>query len=89
MGETQNPHALGCAQDPDEVFELMEPPPDDFDPFTDTPVSKRKFTTRGDAHANGFWHCSVHIWIVDTASSSILLQKRSQKKDTFPGRVSS
>ena len=85
---TKNPHALDCAQDPNECFEVMEAPPADFNPSIDTPKSKKVFTTRGDAHENGLWHCSVHIWIVDTASTSILLQKRSMKKDTFPGRVS-
>lgn len=86
--QSANPHALDSAQDPNEVFEIMEPPPANFDPYTDSPVSKMTFTTRGECHERGLWHCSVHIWIVDTASSSILLQKRSMKKDTFPGRVS-
>ncbi len=86
--QSANPHALDSAQDPNEVFEIMQPPPANFDPYTDSPVSKMTFTTRGECHERGLWHCSVHIWIVDTASSSILLQKRSMKKDTFPGRVS-
>ncbi|KAL7493689.1 hypothetical protein ACHAWT_003839 [Skeletonema menzelii] len=81
-----NPHALDTAQDPNEVFEIMEPPPNNFDPYVDAPVSTGTFTSRGVCHEQGLWHCSVHIWIVDTASSSILLQKRSMKKDTFPGR---
>ena len=84
-----NPHALDSAQDPNEVFEIMEPPPANFDPHADFPTSTASFITREVCHKQGLWHCSVHIWIVDTASSSILLQKRSMKKDTFPGRVSS
>ena len=87
--QAANPHALCSAQDPNEIFEIMEPPPDNFDPYVDTPVSTDSFTTREKCHLEGLWHCSVHIWIVDTASSTILLQKRSMKKDTFPGRVSS
>jgi len=83
-----NPHALDSAQDPNEVFEIFEPPPANFDPYASTPISTASFTTRDVCHKQGLWHCSVHIWIVDTASSSILLQKRSMKKDTFPGRVS-
>ena len=86
---TTNPYALDSAQDPSEVFEIMEPPPTKkFDPYVDHPISKGTFTTRAYAHEQGLWHCSVHIWIVDTTSSSILLQKRSMQKDTFPGRVS-
>ncbi len=81
-----NPHALDFAQDPNEVFEIMEPPSVNFDPYTDAPVSTGTFTSRGVCHEQGLWHCSVHIWIVDPSSSSILLQKRSMKKDTFPGR---
>lgn len=84
----KNPYALDTAQDANECFEIYEPPPENFDPCVDRPVSKKIFTTRGDAHKNGCWHCSVHIWIVDTTSKSILLQKRSLNKDTFPGRVS-
>eukprot|EP00984_Skeletonema_dohrnii_P007823 scaffold2882_cov132-Skeletonema_dohrnii-CCMP3373.AAC.2 len=80
-----NPHALDSAQDPNEVFEIMEPPAN-FDIYASTPISTASFTTRDVCHKQGLWHCSVHIWIVDTASSSILLQKRSMKKDTFPGR---
>ena len=83
-----NPHALDSAQDPNEVFEIMEPPTANFNPHVDFPTSKASFTTREECHKQGLWHCSVHIWIVDTLSSSILLQKRSMKKDTFPGRVS-
>jgi len=81
-----NPHALDSAQDPNEVFEIMEPPPANFDPHADFPTSTASFITREVCHKQGLWHCSVHIWIVDTTSSSILLQKRSMKKDTFPGR---
>jgi hypothetical protein len=86
--KAKNPYALETAQDASECFEIYEPPPEKFDPCVDKPVSKNIFTTRGQAHKNGCWHCSVHIWIVDTTSKSILLQKRSVNKDTFPGRVS-
>lgn len=81
-----NPHALDSAQDPSERFEVMRPPPASFDPRTDRPASTNSYSTRGHVHENGLWHCSVHIWIVDPSTSSILLQKRSMTKDTFPGR---
>ena len=81
-----NPHALDSAQDPSERFEVMHPPPSSFDPYTDRPSSTGTYSTRGHVHKNGIWHCSVHIWIFNPNTSSILLQKRSLAKDTFPGR---
>ncbi|KAL9186692.1 hypothetical protein ACHAXT_005930 [Thalassiosira profunda] len=81
-----NPHALASAQDPSEQFEVMAPPPPAFDPYADRPISTRTILSRGEVHKKGLWHCSVHIWIVDVSSSSILLQQRSASKDTFPGR---
>jgi len=86
MATTANPHALDTAQDGDEQFELMQPPPSTFDPYKDRPISTNTYATRSHVHANGLWHCSVHIWIVNPSTSKILLQKRSMSKDTFPGR---
>lgn len=80
-----NPHALDHAQDAKEEFEILENPPNDFDPYKDRPKSSNTFATRAEAHAKGRWHASVHIWIVKEPSL-ILLQKRSEHKDTFPGR---
>jgi isopentenyldiphosphate isomerase len=80
-----NPHALTEAQSLSELFEIMNPPSENFNPYTDHPESTNSYETRAEAHSKGLWHCSVHIWIVKTPSS-ILLQKRSMKKDTFPGR---
>ena len=76
-----NPHALENAQDDDERFELMQPPPSTFDPYKDRPISTNTYATRSHVHANGLWHCSVHIWIVNPTTSKILLQKRSMSKD--------
>lgn len=84
--QSSNPHALDSAQDPSELFEVMEPPPPSFDPYVDRPASTGTNAARGHVHKSGLWHCSVHIWIVDAASRTILLQKRSMTKDTFPGR---
>ncbi|KAL3777646.1 hypothetical protein HJC23_005512 [Cyclotella cryptica] len=83
--DTNNPHALDEAQNPDELFEIMNPPSVNFDPYSDRPISTNSFSTRADAHQRCLWHCSVHIWIIKSPSS-ILLQRRSMKKDTFPGR---
>mmetsp|Transcript_19474 Transcript_19474/g.40802 ORF Transcript_19474/g.40802 Transcript_19474/m.40802 type:complete len:253 (-) Transcript_19474:132-890(-) len=89
--ETTNSYALSVPQDPSEVFEVMNPPPDEFDPYKDRPLSTGRYAKRSDAHRQGLWHCSVHIWIVRKRSFGpfpveILLQKRSMTKDTFPGR---
>jgi hypothetical protein len=83
--DTHNPHALDEAQSPDELFEIMNPPTANFDPYSDRPLSTNSFSTRAEAHQQGLWHCSVHIWIIKLPSS-ILLQKRSMNKDTFPGK---
>jgi hypothetical protein len=86
VSNTLNPHALDEAQSPNELFEIMQAPSDDFDPYNDRPVSTSTFATRADAHKQGLWHCSVHIWIIK-APSLVLLQKRSMNKDTFPGML--
>lgn len=89
--ESSNPHALDHAQDPEELFEVMHPPPSNFDPYNDRPVSTKTYATRGEVHRQGMWHCSVHIWIAKASPapgaspSFLLLQKRSMNKDTFPG----
>lgn len=38
---------------------------------------------RSAVHRDGDWHRSTHIWLVDT-DGRILVQKRSELKDTFP-----
>jgi isopentenyldiphosphate isomerase len=47
---------------------------------------------RGDVHAQGLWHHTVHCWLVrqneggdEHSSAKILFQQRSRKKDTNPG----
>lgn len=82
-----NPHALDSAQDDDELFEVMHPPPANFDIFQDTPPNTGTTTrTRKLVHQNHDWHCSAHVWLVDFDKKLILLQKRSPDKDTFPNR---
>ena len=43
---------------------------------------------RGIAHAEGIRHRAAHIWIARKANDKwqVLLQRRSQNKDSFPGR---
>ncbi|HEX2956649.1 MAG TPA: NUDIX domain-containing protein [Chitinispirillaceae bacterium] len=39
---------------------------------------------RNTVHKNGYFHATVHVWVVNE-SGNILLQKRSMQKDTHPG----
>lgn len=39
---------------------------------------------RGRVHRDGDWHATVHVWIV-TPARDILLQKRSETTETWPG----
>ncbi|MBG6133552.1 isopentenyldiphosphate isomerase [Aquimarina sp. EL_43] len=39
---------------------------------------------KSEAHQLGLYHASVHIWFF-TAQGEILLQKRADNKDTYPG----
>ena len=50
-----------------------------------TGVRKR----RGDVHRDGDWHAALHVWVVTTAPGrpEVVLQRRSQGKDTWPGRL--
>eukprot|EP00667_Euglena_gracilis_P020143 EG_transcript_21766 len=74
------------AQDPQELFEVCQPPPVDHDGF----LERLRFTgftkQRKDVHQNGDWHRSVHVWIYDTLNGTVLIQKRSPEKDTNPNR---
>lgn len=39
---------------------------------------------KSEAHRQGWYHPTVHVWFY-TASGNILLQKRAEAKETFPG----
>jgi len=39
---------------------------------------------KDDAHRDGVWHATIHVWILDD-ESRILLQHRSYEKQYFPG----
>ena len=81
-----NPHALAKAQDDDEVFEVMQSPPSNFDIFSDKPLTLGTKKARRLVHRDQDWHRSVHVWIVDKKRRLVAMQKRSSLKDTFPGR---
>lgn len=40
-------------------------------------------------HRDGDWHAAIHIWVGSVVDGvpSVVLQRRSQTKDTYPGRV--
>lgn len=42
-----------------------------------------KTAERSDVHSKGLWHRSVHVWII--SSGKVLLQKRSNNKESYPG----
>lgn len=84
--KSNNPHALDDAQDDEEVFEVMEAPPQRFEMVKDTPRSTGVHKSRKQVHKDGDWHCSAHVWLVDPVRQLIVVQKRSERKDTFPGR---
>ncbi len=46
-----------------------------------------KTIPRDIAHRDGILHCTAHVWIIRPCSNGyeILLQKRSQEKESFPG----
>ena len=47
-----------------------------------------QIVSREKAHAEGIPHRTAHIWIIREKEGrvQILLQKRSQNKDSFPGK---
>ena len=40
---------------------------------------------RSEVHACGFYHRAVHVWVVAPASREVLLQRRADTKDSWPG----
>lgn len=81
-----NPHALTLAQNDGEIFEVMESPKSDFDLKADRPRPTGRTKRRSDVHRDRDWHRSAHVWLVDPPRQLVAVQKRSEKKDTFPGR---
>lgn len=50
------------------------------DPETGTIIGE---VDRDQAHKEGTWHASVHVWVLDHAGE-VVLQRRSHTKDLFP-----
>jgi isopentenyldiphosphate isomerase len=48
----------------------------------DNPISP---VARDEAHKKGIWHRISHVWIINS-NKELLCQKRSQNKDTNPGK---
>jgi isopentenyldiphosphate isomerase len=69
----------GIAQDPTELFDVVR--------ADGTPTGEVK--PRAEVHRDGDWHRSVHVWVAGNSSDDpfLLVQRRSLKKDTWPGRL--
>lgn len=55
-----------------------------FDIYSDKGELTGEIISRSQVHRQGLWHRSVHIWIVN--KDKVLLQKRSESKESFPGK---
>ncbi len=58
-----------------------------FDVIDETGKPTGKIISRDEAHNKGVLHRSVHIWVIreQDGMTEVLLQKRSDKKESFPG----
>lgn len=64
--------------------------PERFDVYDSSGHFTGRTQRRDIVHRSGSWHRAFHCWIVvsrDEASPSILLQRRSAMKDTWPNRL--
>ena len=77
--------APGAGQDLGELFDLYEAPQPSVSEFRGEPTRKGVNKARKQVHADGDWHRAVHIWLY-SSQGNLVLQKRSDSKDTFPGR---
>jgi isopentenyldiphosphate isomerase len=69
-----------------------EPDPTEefFDVVDSTGLPTGQVKRRADVHRDGDWHCAFHCWVtlhLDTGEPAIVFQRRSQNKDTYPGRL--
>ena len=44
----------------------------------------QKTCSRHEVHTNGYWHKTIHLWLINH-QGELLLQKRADNKDTNPG----
>ena len=58
-----------------------------FDVVDEAGIPTGKTVSRREAHDKGILHRTAHVWIIRTINgiTEILLQKRSDNKDSFPG----
>ena len=77
--------APGLGQDLSELFDLYEAPQPSISEFRGEPKAKGVNKARKMVHKDGDWHRAVHIWIYNS-QGQLILQKRAEGKDTFPGR---
>ena len=54
-----------------------------IDIVTETGEPTGKVALKSEAHKNGWFHNTIHLWLY-TAKGEILLQQRSHKKDIYP-----
>lgn len=57
-----------------------------FDVCTPQGVPTGATVPRSQAHREGLWHRSAHLWLVDSRKTRVLLQRRHPDKETDPGR---
>ena len=76
---------IPAGQDLSELFDLYEAPQPSAAEFNGQPIPLGEKKARKLVHRDGDWHSSVHVWMY-TLSGELLLQKRAEGKDTFPGR---
>lgn len=76
----------GVAQDPSELFDVYRPPPAPDTILSTPPARTGETKERSLVHRDGDWHRAIHVWLVDD-HRNILLQRRSEGKDTHPGML--
>ena len=74
-----------AGQDLSEMFDLYEAPEPTVAAFRGEPRATGRSKQRKLVHADGDWHRAVHVWLY-TSAGQLVLQKRAEGKDTFPGR---
>jgi isopentenyldiphosphate isomerase len=42
---------------------------------------------RGRVHLDGDWHRSLHVWILSRPRAAVLVQRRAETKETYPGAL--
>ncbi len=62
-----------------------------FDVLTETGEKTGRIKERGQVHRDGDWHRAARVWLVRLSEKEgkicpqVLLQKRSRRKDSYPG----